>query len=159
MAIKGYSTLLKALLLLEPHHQIVLCHIQNTRWWGLTLLQRYNRCIQQPQPIGLRWFNIISRTLVGGILPLSIYSAALADWAIQHTCCRSLTSLQRSSQCVLQLTRTGTWRGKFFMYQTKMYIIIIMSCLEHGYPDPLSPLLPIVHHLGQVFRATSRILT
>ena len=26
-------------------------------------------------------------------------------------------------------------------------------------PDPLSPLLPIVHHLWQVFRATSRILT
>ena len=26
-------------------------------------------------------------------------------------------------------------------------------------PDPLSPLLPIVHHLWPVFRATSRILT
>ena len=26
-------------------------------------------------------------------------------------------------------------------------------------PDPLSPLFPIVHHLWQVFRATSRILT
>ena len=26
-------------------------------------------------------------------------------------------------------------------------------------PDPLSPLLPIVHHLWHVFRATSRILT
>ena len=26
-------------------------------------------------------------------------------------------------------------------------------------PDPLLPLLPIVHHLWQVFRATSRILT
>ena len=26
-------------------------------------------------------------------------------------------------------------------------------------PDPLSPLLPIVHRLRQVFRATSRILT
>ena len=26
-------------------------------------------------------------------------------------------------------------------------------------PDPLSPLLPIVHRLWQVFRATSRILT
>ena len=26
-------------------------------------------------------------------------------------------------------------------------------------PDPLSPLFPIVHHLRQVFRATSRILT
>ena len=26
-------------------------------------------------------------------------------------------------------------------------------------PDPLSPFLPIVHRLWQVFRATSRILT
>ena len=26
-------------------------------------------------------------------------------------------------------------------------------------PDPLSPLLPIVHRFWQVFRATSRILT
>ena len=26
-------------------------------------------------------------------------------------------------------------------------------------PDPVSPLLPIAHHLWQVFRATSRILT
>ena len=26
-------------------------------------------------------------------------------------------------------------------------------------PDPLSPLLPIIHHSWQVFRATSRILT
>ena len=26
-------------------------------------------------------------------------------------------------------------------------------------PDPLSPLLPIIHRLWQVFRATSRIIT
>ena len=30
---------------------------------------------------------------------------------------------------------------------------------QHGYPDPLLPLLSIVHRLRQVFRATSRILT
>ena len=34
------------------------------------------------------------------------------------------------------------------------------SCAtETDIPDPLSPLLPIVHRLWQVFRATSRILT
>ena len=35
------------------------------------------------------------------------------------------------------------------------------SCHAAGtdIPDPLSPLLPIVHRLWQVFRATSRILT
>ena len=36
---KGYSTFPKAPALLEPHYQIVLCHIQDTRWWGLTPLQ------------------------------------------------------------------------------------------------------------------------
>ena len=35
MAMKGYSTFPKALALLEPHNQIVLCHIQNNRLeWG-----------------------------------------------------------------------------------------------------------------------------
>ena len=34
-----------------------------------------------------------------------------------------------------------------------------MSCCRHGYPDPLSSLLTIVHRPWQVFRAISRILT
>ena len=38
-------------------------------------------------------------------------------------------------------------------------IIIIMSCRITDIPEPLSPLLPIVHRLWQVFKATSRILT
>ena len=29
---KGYSAFPKAPALLEPHHQIVLCHIRDTRW-------------------------------------------------------------------------------------------------------------------------------
>ena len=32
MAMKEYSTFPKAPALLEPHHQIVQCHIQDTRW-------------------------------------------------------------------------------------------------------------------------------
>ena len=35
MAMKGYSTFSKAPPLLEPHHQIVLCPIQDTRWGGV----------------------------------------------------------------------------------------------------------------------------
>ena len=54
MATKGFSTFPKAPVLLEPHHQIVLCHIQYTRWESLTPLQRSSRCILQPQPMGLR---------------------------------------------------------------------------------------------------------
>ena len=32
MAMKGYSTLPKAPVLLDSHHQTVSCHIQDTRW-------------------------------------------------------------------------------------------------------------------------------
>ena len=45
---------------------------------------------------------------------------------------------------------------------THIYIYIyISSCraTSTDIPDPLSPFLPIVHRLRQVFRATSRILT
>ena len=54
IAIKGYSAFPKAPALLELRHQIVLCHIQDTRWWGgvLPTLQRCNRCILQPQLTG-----------------------------------------------------------------------------------------------------------
>ena len=34
MAMKGYFAFPQALVLLEPHHQIVLCHIQDTCWRG-----------------------------------------------------------------------------------------------------------------------------
>ena len=53
MAMKGYTAFPKASALLEPHHKIALCHIQVTRWSGLILLQRCNRCILQPQPTAL----------------------------------------------------------------------------------------------------------
>ena len=46
---------------------------------------------------------------------------------------------------------------------TYLYIRISSSssfrAINMDIPDPLLPLLPIVHHLWQVFRATSRILT
>ena len=38
-------------------------------------------------------------------------------------------------------------------------VIIILSCRQHRYPDPLSPPLPIIHCFRQVFRATPRICT
>ena len=38
-AIKGYPTFPKAPALLEPHHQIVLCYIQETCWGSLSFLQ------------------------------------------------------------------------------------------------------------------------
>ena len=43
MSIKEYSAYPKALALLEPHYQIVWCHIQDTHWGSLTPLQRCSR--------------------------------------------------------------------------------------------------------------------
>ena len=37
IAMNRYSTFPKALASLEPHHQIVLCHIQDIRWGGEVL--------------------------------------------------------------------------------------------------------------------------
>ena len=45
----GYSAFPKALVLLEPPHQIVLCHDQDTCWGSFTPLQRCSWCILQPQ--------------------------------------------------------------------------------------------------------------
>ena len=36
LAMKGYSAFPKALALLESQYQILLCYIQDTRWWDLT---------------------------------------------------------------------------------------------------------------------------
>ena len=47
---EGVITFPKAPALLEPHHQIVLCHIQDTCWGcGLTPLQLSSQYIQNPR--------------------------------------------------------------------------------------------------------------
>ena len=53
MAIKGYSAFPKVTALLEPHHQILLRHMQDTDWEGFTLLQRCSGSILHPQPTWL----------------------------------------------------------------------------------------------------------
>ena len=53
ISMKGYSTFLKDLSLLEPHHQIVWYNIQgNRRWASLTLLQRCTPYNLRQQPTG-----------------------------------------------------------------------------------------------------------
>ena len=52
MAIKGYSAFPKVRELLELHHQMILCHIQETHLGGFTLLQRSSRCILPLQTTG-----------------------------------------------------------------------------------------------------------
>ena len=56
---KGYATSPKAPRV-ESHHQIILCHVQDTRWGHLTLLQRCSRCILYPKPTVLDFFVDVS---------------------------------------------------------------------------------------------------
>ena len=51
-AMKEYPAFLKIPALLEFPHQIVSCHIQQTRLEGLTPLQKCSRYILQPKPAG-----------------------------------------------------------------------------------------------------------
>ena len=52
MAMKGYSAFPKAPALLEPHHQIVSCHIQDTRLGGVYPSTEVQSVILQPQLTG-----------------------------------------------------------------------------------------------------------
>ena len=53
MAVKGGSTFPKALESLEPHHQIVQCHIQDTRWWVLPLCRGAVSVFYSPSRLGI----------------------------------------------------------------------------------------------------------
>ena len=66
MAMKEYSAFPKSPALLDPHHQIVYCHILDTRWgWGggLTPLERCSQCILQPQLTRQRFFSLFWNVL------------------------------------------------------------------------------------------------
>ena len=52
IAIKEYVIFPTAPALVEPHHQIVWSHIQDTRWGSLNPLQKCSQCILQLQPTG-----------------------------------------------------------------------------------------------------------
>ena len=55
MAIKGYFAFRKVPALLEPHHQIVLCHILDIRCGSVTHLQRCTWCIRQLHILEAPW--------------------------------------------------------------------------------------------------------
>ena len=81
MAMKGYSAFPKAPALLEPHHQIVSCHIQDTRWGG-SYSSAEVPSVYSTAPanwaikyigFGLIWFNGIS-TIAVYSMPNTIYT-------------------------------------------------------------------------------------
>ena len=86
---KGYSAFLKPPAIMEPHHQIVQYHIQDSRWVGvLAPLQRSSQCILQSQPTGQSDCLVLyPGHSLGGSYPSaeqqSVYSIVPVDWAIR----------------------------------------------------------------------------
>ena len=94
MTIKGYSAFPSAPKLLEPHHQIVLYHNQDTRWGSLTPLEGCSQCIQQHQPTGPS----------GNLSPLGC-----SDWILSYRllgCSRVTIFGNRYSKDMFNWTRT-----------------------------------------------------
>ena len=71
-----------------------------------------------------------------------------------------LSSVWRCTYISLHICMYVCMRAYIYIY-IYIYISSSPSCHAAGIdiPDPLSPFLPIVHRLWQVFRASSRILT
>ena len=66
IAVKGCPAFPKAPVLMEPHHQIVSCHISGHSLGSLTSLQRCSRCILQPHRHSLGGeVLLLSRDAVG----------------------------------------------------------------------------------------------
>ena len=84
-----------------------------------------------------------------------IYMSAKSYWVLCSVHTKSFTL------CAWVVnSRLGSIFCCFYNIYIYIYIyIIIMSRRLRGYPDRLSPFLPIIHRLRQVFRVTSRVLT
>ena len=152
MAMKEYPAFPRVPVLQDSQHQIVSCHILDTRWWSVTHLQRCSQCILQLQSTG---------PLVRGVLPLcrdavsvfynsnrldhlygvsypsaemqSVYSTTPIDWT---TCTGSLTPLQRCSQCILQLQSTGPLvRGVLPLCRDAVSVFYNSNRLDHLYGE------------------------
>ena len=130
MAIMEYSSFPKALVLLKPHHQIVLCHIRT--FFGRVL----PHC---RDAVGVfcstSWLDhLLGESYFSAEMQL-VYSATPADWATHWG---SLTPLQRCSWCIMQPQLTGpfTLDNLFnFRKQAKVTLGKIWSiCAELPYP-------------------------
>ena len=119
MAIKGYPTLSKTPALLEPHHQIVLCHIQDTHWGSLTPLQRCSWCIWQPQLTGpvprghMVKFQFLAKFPVNHFSHpvISTFIFPLHHFATSAYVINGFVSITTLSCCIFIFTNPSTWAG------------------------------------------------
>ena len=88
----GAMSINKIPALLEPHHQIFSCHMQNTRWGSLTILQRCSWCILQPQLTGPKVVNVWINT---DLRISKFYSFKLSDMFVKIICYQVFSSKKR----------------------------------------------------------------
>ena len=147
---KGFAAFSKTSVLLEPHHQIVYCHIQDTRCGGvLPCIREAVGVFYSPSQLG----NMVRRngkSTLGHVLCFLLVILCQNFWLSLAICL-----YLKSSENIMRLIISD----RFWFMQTIVIIIIIiiLTCHQHGYSNPLSPPLPIVHRFRQVFRATPRI--
>ena len=121
MAMKGLSTFPKAPASLEPHFQIIYCHIQDTSWGIIPFCREAIGIFSRPNRLGQRTLVMVDLTSAE---KHSAYSASPVDWVKVHLlcgilplcweavglfCCPSrlskqdthLSLLKRSSRCTL----------------------------------------------------------
>ena len=129
MILKGYSAFHKALPFLKPHHQIDQCRNQDVR--------------------------------LGAGLPLCRDAVSVFYGAIYYS-----NYMIRSNRILFKLSKVISKMSNdfnsFFIFKVSRVATTPSSsscrAANTDIPDPFLPLLPIVHRLRQVFKATSRIL-
>ena len=120
--IKEYSAFSKTLALLEPHHQIVLCHIHNTSWGNLTSLQRYSQCILQPQTTGPPGHSLgVGLTI---LKRFSRYILLPQPTATSHSLEKSYPSAEMQS---MYSTTPPAWASNFMSSKSNLLVFLRQS--------------------------------
>ena len=88
----------------------------------------------------------------------SVYSAVPADWMLIEGGSYPSAEMQSVYSIALEIKESKKI-DEYVWIPWELSSSSWCRAVSTDTPDPLSPLLPIVHHLWQVFRATSRILT
>ena len=90
MAMKGYSAFPKAAALLEPHHQIVYCHIQETRWGGvLPHCREAVGVFYRSSRLGNQATGLLHLIRQNTMLCVSVLSSDVLNLLIDSNCCRN----------------------------------------------------------------------
>ena len=110
------------------------------------------------------WYLVLSRTHETLSVSMTQVNSFTIVWSHLFIAITPRSTLIWSgSTCLVLRWLTAVWnaavRNKLFSSEMSCFVIIIIISSSTDIPDPLSPLLPIVHRFRQVLWATPRILT